>query len=81
MVTVDAPSTKSAGIAACVRQHAGADIVDEADGRRTIQFVGTGSELNAFLSALAAVTSIRALARSGTAALDCGVRELSEAAA
>jgi acetolactate synthase-1/3 small subunit len=81
IVKVDAPPTKSAAIAACVRRHAGAVVVSETETNRTLQFIGKGADLNTFLSELEATASILELARSGTAALDCGERMLSDVAA
>ena len=68
-------------VAACVRRHPRAALFDESDATRTIQFTGSGAEINAFLLELSALARVLELARSGTAALDCGERMLSEAAA
>ncbi|HEX6834409.1 MAG TPA: acetolactate synthase small subunit [Rudaea sp.] len=68
-------------VAACVRRHPRAVLYDESETTRTIQFSGTGAELNAFLSELTPIARILELARSGTAALDCGARVLAETAA
>jgi acetolactate synthase-1/3 small subunit len=59
-------------VAACVRRHPRALLFDESDATRTIQFTGTGAELNDFLSELAACAHLLELARSGTAAIDRG---------
>ncbi len=67
-------------IAACVRRHPRATFFDEAESTRTIQITGTDAELNAFLEELATIARIVETARSGTAALDCGERVLSDAA-
>jgi acetolactate synthase-1/3 small subunit len=67
-------------IAACVRRHPRALFFDEAETTRTIQITGTGAELDAFLTELGATARILEIARSGTAALDCGERVLSEVA-
>jgi acetolactate synthase I/III small subunit len=71
----------AAQLSVCVQRHARAIVVAEEATTRTIQFTGTGVELNAFLSELAASATILELARSGTAALDCGERVLSDVAA
>jgi acetolactate synthase-1/3 small subunit len=68
-------------IAACVRRHPRAVLLDESEHTRTVQFAGRGAEIDAFLVELAAVAEILELARSGTAALDCGDRVLADAAA
>jgi acetolactate synthase-1/3 small subunit len=67
-------------IAACVRRHPRALFFDEGESTRTIQITGTGAELDAFLTELGATARILEMARSGTAALDCGERVLSEVA-
>jgi acetolactate synthase-1/3 small subunit len=72
---------KTSQVAACLRHHPRAVFLDEGEPTRTIQFTGTGEEVNAFLSELAATAQILELARSGTAALDCGERVLSDVAA
>jgi acetolactate synthase-1/3 small subunit len=59
-------------VAACVRRHPRALLFDESEGTRTIQFTGTGVELQAFLAELKSFARILELARSGTAALDRG---------
>ena len=81
IVKVDASHGKAAPIAACVRRHAGATFRNEEETTRTIQFTGTVVELNAFLAELANTARILELARSGTAALDCGEQVLSDAVA
>jgi acetolactate synthase I/III small subunit len=68
-------------IAACVRRHARALLFDESDATRTIQFTGSGTEINEFLHELATLSSVLEVARSGTAALDCGERVLGRAVA
>jgi len=68
-------------VAACVRRHPRAMLFEESDATRTIQFTGSGAEINAFLSELSSVARVLELARSGTAALDCGERVLGRAVA
>ena len=73
IVKVVVAEDKAAQFAMCLRRHARALLIDETQTERTIQFTGTGAELNAFLSELAIASRILELARSGTAALDSGV--------
>jgi len=80
MVKVAVAPGKAQHVAACVRRHPRAVFFDEAESTRTIQITGTGAELNAFLAELGATARIVEMARSGTAALDCGERVLSEVA-
>ena len=68
-------------VAACVRRHPRASLFDESEGTRTVQFTGSGAEINAFLAEIAAIARVLELARSGTAALDCGERMLAADAA
>jgi len=68
-------------VAACVRRHPRALLIDESESTRTIQFAGGSAEINAFLTELDAVARVLELARSGSAALDCGERVLAEIAA
>jgi len=75
-----APS-KIPAVAACVRRHAGALLLDKSEFTRTIQFAGTGARVNDFLAQLTAVANIIELARSGTAALDRGEAALAPAVA
>ena len=72
IVKVGVAPGKAPQVAACVRRHPRATLFDESDCTRTIQFTGTGAELNAFLMELSALAGILELARSGTAALDRG---------
>ena len=81
IVKVAVAPGKAPLVAACVRRHAHAVLFDESETTRTIQFTGTAVELNTFLAELTALARILELARSGTAALDCGSRLLDEAAA
>jgi acetolactate synthase-1/3 small subunit len=72
IVKVGVAPGKAPAVAACVRRHPRALLFDESEGTRTIQFTGTGTELNAFLVELKSLARILELARSGTAALDRG---------
>lgn len=55
----------------CARRHR-AQILDETEATRTVQFVGTGAEVNAFLADLGTAARVLELVRSGTAALERG---------
>jgi len=81
IVKVGVAPGKAPLVAACVRRHARAALFDESEGTRTIQFTGSGAEINAFLVEIAALARVLELARSGTAALDCGERVLAADAA
>lgn len=81
IVKVGVAPGKAPLVAACVRRHPRALLFDESEGTRTIQFTGSGGEINAFLLELAALAHVLELARSGTAALDCGERMLAQAVA
>jgi acetolactate synthase-1/3 small subunit len=81
IVKIAVALSSAAQLSACVQRHARAIVVAEEPTTRTIQCTGTGVELNAFLSELAGSATILELARSGTAALDCGERILSDVAA
>jgi acetolactate synthase-1/3 small subunit len=70
IVKVGVLSSKVPAVAACVRRHAGALLLDKSEGTRTIQFAGTGARVNDFLAQLTSLASIIEIARSGTAALD-----------
>jgi acetolactate synthase I/III small subunit len=72
IVKVGVAAGKGPLVAACVRNHPRALLFDESESTRTIQFIGTGAELNKFLAELSSLARILELARSGTAALDCG---------
>jgi len=47
-------------------------VLDINSGVRTVEFTGTGAEVNVFLAELVGVARILELARSGTAALEPG---------
>ena len=81
IVKVGVASGMAPLVAACVRRHPRAMLFDESDATRTIQFTGSGAEINAFLIELSSVARVLELARSGTAALDCGDRVLAQAVA
>jgi acetolactate synthase I/III small subunit len=59
----------------CVRRHR-AMVLDETATTRTVQFTGTGAEVNRFLEELSALVRVLELVRSGTAALQAGAEVL-----
>jgi acetolactate synthase-1/3 small subunit len=76
-VEVDAASGRR--VVECVRrQHA--MVLDETATTRTVQFTGTGAEVNAFLGELSGIARVLELVRSGTAALECGAAVLAPTA-
>jgi len=81
IVKVGVAPGKAPAVAACVRRHAGALLLDKSESTRTIQFAGTGARVNDFLVQLTAVATLIEIARSGTAALDRGETMLAPAAA
>jgi len=81
IVKLDVTPGKAPQVAACVRRYARAVPIDESENTRTIQFTGSGTEIDAFLRELSQLATVRELARSGTAALECGERVLAEAVA
>ena len=81
IVKVGVAPGKAPAVAACVRRHAGALLLDKSEATRMIQFAGTGARVNDFLVQLTAVANIVEIARSGTAALDRGAAMLAPAAA
>jgi len=81
IVKVGVVPSKIPAVAACVRRHAGALLLDKSETTRTIQFAGTGARVNDFLTQLAAAATLIEIARSGTAALDRGEVMLAPAAA
>jgi acetolactate synthase-1/3 small subunit len=72
-VQVDAASGSK--VVECVRRYR-AMILDETATTRTVQFTGTGAEVNAFLAELSALVRVLELVRSGTAALQAGAEVL-----
>jgi len=72
IVKVSVAGGRAPQVAACVRRHARALLFDEGESTRTIQFTGSGAEVDDFLAALSSITRVLEMARSGTAALDCG---------
>ena len=72
MVKVAVGAGEAAALRECVLRHAGAQLFDTSGTASTIRFVGTGSQVNAFLEELESVAHVLELARSGTAALERG---------
>jgi acetolactate synthase-1/3 small subunit len=72
MVKVELAPESLSSFVACLRRHPRAQVLDISAGVRTIEFTGTGAEVNAFLADLGAISEILELARSGTAALEPG---------
>jgi acetolactate synthase I/III small subunit len=72
IVKVNVAGGRASLVAACVRRHPRASLFDEGESVRTIQFTGSGAEVDAFLAELSSTTRVVEMARSGTAALDCG---------
>ena len=81
IVKVGVVPSKVPAVAACVRRHAGALLLDKSEFTRTIQFAGSGARIKDFLDQLTASARIIEIARSGTAALDRGEAILAPAAA
>jgi len=72
-VEVDADSGRK--VVECVRRNR-ALVLDESATTRTVQFTGTGAEVNGFLAELSALARVLELVRSGTAALQSGATVL-----
>jgi len=72
MAKVDLDDDALSRFVACMRRHPRAQVLDISAGVRTIEFTGSGAEVNAFLADLDEISHILELARSGTAALEPG---------
>ena len=81
IVKVAVAPGKAPQVAACVRRDPRAVLIDESETTRTIQFTGGGEDVNRFLAELGPLAHVLELARSGTAALECGERTLADIAA
>lgn len=68
-----------AALVTFLRRHPRAQVLDISAGVRTIEYAGTGPEVEAFLDGLAPVGRVLELARSGTAALERGAAVLAPA--
>lgn len=71
MMKVEAKNGTARKVVDSVRSNRG-QILDESENTRTVQFAGTGAEVDAFIGELAKVTPILEVARSGVAALHRG---------
>lgn len=74
----DAPEALTA-LVTFLRRHPRAHVLDISAGVRTIEYTGTGPEVEEFLAALAPVGRVLEIARSGTAALERGAAVLAMA--
>lgn len=72
MAKVDLTDNALPDFVGCMRRHPRAQVLDINSGVRTVEFTGTGVEVNVFLAELVGVARILELARSGTAALEPG---------
>jgi len=71
IVKVEVRVGKEDALDACLYRHHSFTI-DETDRVRTLQFAGRGELVDAFLRELSGVSRLLELARSGTAAVECG---------
>jgi acetolactate synthase-1/3 small subunit len=76
MVKIDVAPDALASFVTCLRRHPRAQVLDISAGVRTVEYTGTGAEVNTFLTELAQISRLLELARSGTAALEMGVTVL-----
>ncbi|HEY0180992.1 MAG TPA: acetolactate synthase small subunit [Dokdonella sp.] len=76
LVKLDVADGALTAFVTTLRRHPRAQVLDISAGVRTIEFTGTGAEVNAFLDDLGRVGRVLELARSGTAALDRGATVL-----
>jgi acetolactate synthase-1/3 small subunit len=79
LIKVEVDAATGRRVVECVRRHR-AMVLDETATTRTVQFTGTGAEVNAFLGELSGIARVLELVRSGTAALECGAAVLAPAA-
>jgi acetolactate synthase-1/3 small subunit len=75
IVKVKANDANAARIAEFAEQHQGS-VIDHSTSARILQFIGGASHIGAVLDALASVADVIELARSGTAAIECGDKAL-----
>lgn len=68
---VELPPAKANAFIHCVRDHH-ATALDGTDNTRTVQLAGTAAQIEAFLAALAAFSTVLEMVRSGVAALALG---------
>jgi acetolactate synthase-1/3 small subunit len=72
LAKLDVSTDALAKFVACLRRHPRAQVLDISAGVRTLEYTGSGAEVNAFLAELAQISRLLELARSGTAALEPG---------
>jgi acetolactate synthase-1/3 small subunit len=77
LVKVDIEPDRLVAFLACLRRHPRAQVLDIADGVRTIEFTGDGADVEKFVSELGETGEVIEIARSGTATIERGVRRLS----
>lgn len=71
IVKVDLPPEKANAFISCVRDHH-AIALDGTDNTRTVQLAGSGAQIEAFVAALGAFSTVLELVRSGVAAVATG---------
>ncbi|MEP7041461.1 MAG: acetolactate synthase small subunit [Dokdonella sp.] len=79
MVKIDVEPDALTRFVATMRRHPRAQVLDISAGVRTVEYTGTGAEVNTFLGELGDVARLLELARSGTAALERGTAVLAVA--
>ena len=80
LMIVKVANNNATQLATLVQRHTRAMLVADDATTRTIQFTGTGAELDAILAELTGIANILDVARSGAAALECGDLALSDVA-
>lgn len=75
LVKVEVDAQSGSKVVESVRRRR-AMVLDETVTTRTVQFTGTGAEVNDFLAELSALVRVLELVRSGTAALQAGAEVL-----
>jgi len=75
LIKVEVDTDSARKVVECVRRHH-ALVLDETAATRTVQFTGTGVEVNGFLAELSGLVRVLELVRSGTAALQSGATVL-----
>jgi acetolactate synthase-1/3 small subunit len=75
LVKVEVDANTGSKVVEAVRRHR-AMVLDETATTRTVQFTGTGAEVNEFLAELSGLVRVLELVRSGSAALQGGATVL-----
>ncbi len=75
LLKVEVDANSGPRVVECVRRNR-ALVLDESTTTRTVQFTGTGAEVNGFLAELSGLARVLELVRSGTAALQSGATVL-----